>query len=144
MQRVTVVHAYPVPAGRLWALVSDYRKLRYVMAGVAGFDGLPDRPIREGDDLSLRVRLFDRLPPMRYRIEVVELDHAARVLETREQGVGVQRWAHRIAVEETETGARLTDGIEIEAGWRTPFAVLFARWMLRQRHKPRLRLLGLV
>lgn len=144
MRTVTTVHDYPVSPDRLWALVTDYDALGTVMRGLMSFDGLPNRRARAGDAFDLRVRLFGILPARPYRIELVQFDDDAMILQSRETGMGVRQWAHRITVTPHQGGARLTDRIDIDAGWKTPIVAAFAHHLLRRRHKPRLRLLGLV
>ena len=38
-------------------------------------------------------------------------------------------------------GSRLTDRIEIDAGLLTPLFVMWARYLYKARHKPRMRML---
>ncbi|MDJ0823818.1 MAG: SRPBCC family protein [Paracoccaceae bacterium] len=143
MRRVTVVHDYPVPPQQVWALVSNYDSLQTVMRGKIAFADLPAGDIRQGDDLALRVSLFGLFPWRPYKLRIETCDAAAMHLQSREAGLGLCHWAHRIEVIPHNGGARLTDIIDIDAGWKTPIVSAFATWMLRARHRPRLRLLGL-
>ena len=143
MRSVHLQHDYPVDPERLWALVTDFAALTEVMAGLATFTGLPQGRARTGQRLEVQVRLFGWLPPQPYVMEVLECDDGARRLRSSETGMGVHTWRHSLWVETTAAGARLSETIEIDAGWRTIAFTIWARFMYRARHKPRLRLLAI-
>ncbi|KAJ04716.1 SRPBCC family protein [Sulfitobacter mediterraneus] len=143
MKTVEIEHDYAVPAERLWALVTDYDALAVVMAGIVSFDGLPEGRTRTGQSFDLMVSLFGKLPPQPYHMEVVLCDDDAMVLRSSEKGAGVKSWEHCLTVTPTAQGSRLTDRIEIDAGWMTPIFARWAKFLYRARHKPRLRILGL-
>lgn len=143
MKTVTVTHDYAVPAPVLWALVTDYDALAEVMKGLISFEGLPAGRTRTGQKLEVMVSLFGRLPPRPYVMEVLECDEDNMRLRSSEKGAGVKSWHHTLTVTGTQTGCRLTDRIEIDAGWLTPVFALWARYLYKARHKPRLRLLGI-
>ncbi len=141
VKTITVQNDYPVCARRLWALATDCAALREVMAGLVSFEGLPDGRTRTGQRLEVKVSLFGRLPAQPYRIDVLECDDQAMILRSSEQGAGVKRWLHTMTVIETEAGSRLQDRIEIDAEILTPVFALWAGYLYRARHRPRLRLL---
>lgn len=142
MRRVVVEHAYAVEAARLWDLVTDYGALAHVMRGLASFQGLPPGRTETGQVLEVQVSLFGKLPWQPYHMEVLDCDDRAMVLRSSERGVGVKSWHHTLRVEPVGDGCRVRDVIEIEAGLMTPVFALWARYMYRARHKPRLRLLA--
>lgn len=142
MQTVSLTHNYDVPPETLWALVTDYGALAEVMKGLASFEGLPSGRTHTGQRFEVQVRLFGRLPPQPYVMEVLDCDDAARVLRSAEHGMGVRTWRHTLCVTESPGGSRLSDQIEIDAGWRTPVFAAWARFMYGARHRPRLRLLA--
>jgi hypothetical protein len=76
-------------------------------------------------------------------MEVLECDDARHILRSSEKGAGVKSWRHTLSITETPEGCRLTDQIEIDAGLLTPLFVIWAKYLYRARHKPRLRLLDL-
>ncbi|GGX52283.1 hypothetical protein GCM10007385_21190 [Tateyamaria omphalii] len=141
MRVVTVENDYPVSAARLWALATDYSALSEVMRGLASFEGLPSGRTQTGQRLEVMVSLFGKLPAQPYRMDVLECDDQRMILRSSERGAGVKSWLHSLTVIETETGSRLHDHIEIDAGMMTPVFALWARYMYQARHKPRLRLL---
>ena len=143
MQTIRLTHDYPAPPGRLWALVTDYGALADVMQGLASFEGLPSGRTRTGQRFEVMVRLFGKLPPQPYVMEVLQCDDAGRILRSAEHGMGVRTWRHTLRVTEVPGSSRLSEVIEIDAGWRTPVFAAWVRFMYGARHRPRLRLLGL-
>lgn len=141
MKTVHLTHDYPVSPERLWALATDYDALARVMEGVVAFEGLPEGRVREGQQVTVMVSLFGKLPKQPYHMEVLECDDSRMVLRSSEQGAGVKAWRHRLTVTPTAQGSRLTDRIEIEAGLLTGVFALWARYLYGARHQPRLRLL---
>lgn len=143
MKTIEIEHDYAVPADRLWALVTDYDALAEVMAGIVAFDGLPQGRTQTGQSFEVMVSLFGKLPQQPYQMEILACDDDAMVLRSSEKGAGVKSWRHCLTVTSTPKGCRLTDRIEIDAGWLTPVFALWAGFLYRARHKPRLRILGL-
>lgn len=144
MRTIELTHHYAVPPERLWALVTDYNALAEVMRGLVRFDGLPPGRTRTGQRFEVQVRLFGRLPPQPYVMEVLQCDDIGRVLRSAEHGMGVDTWRHTLRVTEIPGGrSTLSETVEIDAGWRTPIFAAWARFMYGARHRPRLRMLGL-
>lgn len=141
MKKFTLVHDYAVSPARLWALVTDYDALAKVMAGKITFDGLPEGRTRAGQRIDVMVSLFGRLPPQPYHMHVLSCDDTARELRSSEKGAGVRSWHHHLAVTQTQGGSRLTETLEIDAGWLTWAFVLWAKHLYGARHQPRLALL---
>lgn len=142
MKTVVVEHDYAVPAAELWALVTDFGALKVVMKSIVTFEGLPEGCAQTGQSFDVQVSLFGLLPRRPYHMEVLECDNARMVLRSSERGVGVKSWRHTINVVPTASGSHLCDQIDIDAGLFTPIVALWARRMLRARHKPRLALLA--
>ncbi len=142
MRTVVVKNDYPVSADRLWAIATDYGSLAEIMKGIAIFEGLPSGRAKTGQKLSVTVSLFGKLPPQPYYIEVVECNDDNMVLHSVERGAGVKAWRHTLTVEATPSGSRLTDRIEIDAGFLTFLFALWARYLYSARHKPRLKMLS--
>lgn len=142
MKTVLVKNDYPVSADRLWAIATDYGALAEIMKGIAVFEGLPQGRARTGQKLNVMVSLFGKLPSQPYYMEVVECNDDAMVLRSLEQGAGVKTWHHTLTVEATPSGSRLTDRIEIDAGFFTYLFALWARYLYSARHRPRLKMLS--
>ena len=111
------------------------------MKGLVSFDGLPSGKTSTGHKFDVMVSLFGKLPKQPYFMEVVECDDQNMVLRSSEHGAGVKEWRHTLRVIKTETGSRLIDRIEIDAGLLTRAFALWAKFLYSARHKPRLRLL---
>ena len=142
MQRIMIHRNYPVDRARLWDLATDYSVLSRVMKGLVRFDGLPEDRIKKGQTLDIRVSLLGWLPKRPYRIDVVECDERCYTIRTEERGHGINRWNHTTIIAGTGTESLWIDFIEIEAGWLTIPATLWARLIYTMRHPRRLRMLG--
>ena len=144
MGRIRVENDYPVPVDRLWSVATDLGALAHTMRGLLRYDGLPDCRAFEGMVLEYRVSLVGMLPWRSWRVEVVELDDAARRFRTVERGAGLSRWDHMMEAHDAPGGgSRLVEEVEVEAEapWQTPLFERFARHVYRRRHAPRLSLL---
>lgn len=133
---------YALTPAELWAQATDYGWLARVCEPLVAFEGLPPGRCHAGQKLDLKVRLFGWMPAQDYEIEIVEYDDAAMRMKSEERGSGVESWQHTITVTAVEAGSRLTDHVEIEAGWRTPAIAAWARFLYRHRHKRRRQLLA--
>ena len=140
---VTLTHDYAAPADRLWDVATDWDCLKTAMKGLVVYEGLPDAPLAEGQRIETRVSLFGLLPAFDYVMEILRFDPAERVVQSHEHGGAVTRWDHTLTVSPTPGGSRLSDKIVIEAGPMTWAYVLWAKFIYRRRHKPRLEMLGL-
>jgi len=142
MRTIQLIHDYPYSARKVWEIAIDYDSLAEVMEGLIRFEGLPSGKVQAGQSVTVMVSLFNRLPAQPYHMEVVEFDDAAMRLVSSERGVGVKSWRHSLRVEATQTGCTLFDTIEIDAGWLTmPFSV-WAKFLYKRRHNPRLTILA--
>ena len=141
MRTIQLTHDYPFPASDVWNVAIDYDCLAEVMQGLIKFDGLPTGQAGLGQSISVMVSLFGRLPAQPYHMEIVEFNPDRMIMISSEQGAGVKSWHHRLQVTTTPTGSRLTDRIEIDAGWMTWPFTLWAKYLYKKRHAPRLRIL---
>lgn len=139
--KVHVVSDYNTTADELWAITKDLDALVEMNARMVRMEGVPSGDMYAGQQIDAQVSLFGKLPPQPYGITILEVDDTNRFFRSTEHGSGVKSWNHVGRVEETPTGARLIDDIEIDAGWKTPLIVGWANMLYRARHKPRLRLL---
>jgi len=142
MKTVILEHEYAATAQEVWALATDLDALKQIMEGVVRFDGMPSGRVFQGQRINVLVSLFGKLPPQPYFMEVLECDNDAMVLRSVEKGAGVKSWRHRLSVESQGSGCRLRDVIEIDAGWMTWAFAIWARYLYRKRHEPRVRLLN--
>lgn len=144
MTVVEVIHEYPVTPERLWAVTMDLGSLAVMNAPLIVFGDLGGERLAAGAVIDTEVSVYGRLPAQPYRIEVLECDDATMRARTSETGAGVKSWNHTITVTPVAGGgARLSDRIEIDAGWKTPLFAWWARKLYRHRDGPRKTLLGL-
>lgn len=138
---VKMSHDYACSADQLWPIVIDYAYLAEVMQGKVSFTGMPDGVTETGQKIHVKTSLFGKLPEQDYYMEILECNHETMTVHSSERGSGVKSWRHRFKVIQTETGCRLTDEIEIDAGLMTWLFCLWAGYMYKGRHAPRLRIL---
>ena len=142
MKTVILDHDYAASAQDVWALATDLDALKEVTQGVVAFEGMPSGRVYEGQKITVQVSLFGKLPPQPYFMEVLKCDNDAMILQSFEKGAGVKSWRHTLTVEPRPSGSRLRDVIEIDAGWMTWAFALWARYLYRKRHEPRVRILA--
>ncbi len=142
MKTVRLEHEYASPAKDVWALATDLDALGKVMDGIVTFEGLPSGRVYQGQKIAVQVSLFGKLPPQPYFMEVLECDDDAMILRSLETGAGVKSWRHTLTVEPQQSGSRLRDVIEIDAGWMSWLFAAWARFLYRKRHEPRVRMLA--
>lgn len=142
MKTVRLEHEYAASAREVWALATDLDALSEIMDGLVTFEGLPSGKVYQGQKITVQVSLFGKLPPQPYYMEVLECDDEAMVLRSLEKGAGVKSWRHTLTVEPQHTGSRLSDVIEIDAGWMSWAFALWARFLYSKRHAPRVQLLA--
>lgn len=143
MRTIILSHDYACPAEKVWMLATSFDALAKVNEGRTSFEGLPEGRTYTGQKVDVMVSLFGKLPPQPYTMKVVICDEQAMLLQSEEMGAGVKSWNHTLRVSSTATGCKLTDRIEIDAGFLTPLFVMWAKYLYNARHKPRLKLLGL-
>lgn len=135
-------HDYACAPADLWALVTDFQALAEVCKPLIAFAGLPQGRCEQGMTATVDVRLFGILPPQPYAMKVIEQNDTEMWLRSYEQGAGVKSWRHKLRVTAQGPRSRLTDHIEIDAGFLTPLVAWWGRNLYAHRHKRRLRLLG--
>ena len=130
-------HVYDASPDAVWRSLLTGAHLREAMAGIADFQGLPDGPFAEGQDLSLDIRVLDGTDIPDWRMRFVRIDPAARFLVTEESGGPVARLHHVMSVEPAEKGrARLTHRFWVEAGAaQVQIEVLLARMYDAYHHR---------
>ncbi len=141
MKTVILEHQYAAPARDVWALARDLDALTEIMNGLVTFEGMPNGRVFQGQKINVRVSLFGKLPARPYFMEVLECSDDAMILQSFEKGAGVKSWRHRLTVEPHGAGCLLKDVIEIDAGWMSWAFALWAGYLYRKRHEPRVRIL---
>ena len=141
MKTVTLATSYSVSADDLWKIVTSYDALGKIAGRAISFRGLPEGEFEAGQSIEVSISLLGLLPRQEYHINILERDDEFRVIKSSEHGAGVKVWQHTLVVSESADGCTLVDIVNIQAGWLTLPAALWAKFIYRRRHVPRLRLL---
>lgn len=135
MQTLIIQHDYPVLPARLWAIATDCAALGAAMAK----DHSSPAHIFSGQMLRCRIPVLGLLRP--HVIHIALCDDARMILRTDEQGAAGHRWRLTLAVTPAGAGSRLTERVELEAGFLNPIQSLWAREHCARRHAARLRMI---
>lgn len=112
--------------------------LQYIAKPFAHFIPLDEKQNvewKEGAVLSFRLHIFGIIPFGTHKIHVLSCNKDSGI-NTRENNKQVPIWNHRIHLEYIdENKTRYSDEIEIGAGWKTPFIVLWARAFYSHRQR---------
>ncbi|MEJ8560854.1 hypothetical protein QTO30_06190 [Yoonia sp. GPGPB17] len=115
----------------------DFSEMQDAMKGLAVYEGLPDRPVQQGDTLYVDVTMFKVLKTRDHCMHVERLDHAARIIQSREHNKGIKRWDHTLSVQPTKDGCLWRDTIVLDAGLMTFLTACFCRFVYARRHRLR-------
>ncbi|MEP3347496.1 MAG: hypothetical protein ABJN34_08165 [Litoreibacter sp.] len=138
---IHLTHTYPYSAASVWQVATDLDHLRRVTSGKITFRNLPSGSIFEGQMLEVDVSLFGLLPYQPYRMEVRQFDAKAMRFVSSEIGAGVKSWEHTLHVIDHSDHCQIKEHIKIDAGILTPAFCLWAKYLYRSRHLPRLAIL---
>lgn len=141
MKTVSITNSYKVAPATLWNLVVNYNDLSTIAGRTISFKGLPNGEIKQGQSVTATISLLGLLPRQDYSIDITKRDDHNFVLCTREHGAGLNMWKHTVKIWESSGTSYLVDIVEIEAGWLTIPATLWAKFIYRRRHGPRTALL---
>ncbi|MEL6838958.1 MAG: SRPBCC family protein [Pseudomonadota bacterium] len=142
-QPVIITHDYAASPADVWHVATDFACFAEAMKGVATFEGMPQTgALSAGDVFDVKVRLFGWLPPMDYHMQLAEFDPERHRFRSIESGGAIREWEHVLTVIPVDGGARLTDTVTIDAGLSTRLMRLWARFVYRRRHVPRIRMLA--
>ena len=142
MKTISITNSYEVAPSVLWNLVINYDDLCTIAGRAISFKGLPSGELTQGQAVTATISLLGLLPRQKYSIEITKRDDLNLVLCTAEHGAGLNIWNHTVKVWESCGKSYLVDIVEIEAGWLTLPATLWAKFIYRRRHAPRSELLS--
>lgn len=139
MAQALVLEArYRGDADAMFAAALDFSEMTDAMKGIAVYENAPEGDIAEGMTLSLDVTMFGFMKTRGHEITVERIDHANRIIQSRERNPSVRRWDHTISIQaEGDDGVLWTDRVEIDAGWQTWGTVRFAGYVYGYRHRTR-------
>ena len=143
----TISSRMPTDLDSIWAELQRSRTLRRISAPVLTFAPLEGHDLPErwevGIRYPLRLSAFGVVPLGDHVIEIVRIDRAQGLIESREQGRLARTWNHRIELRQIGPGTvEYTDEVEIEAGLLTPAVWAFAHAFYRHRQRNWRRLLA--
>lgn len=142
MQTIQVSTTLPTSADRVWYAMQSPATFLYVCRGLFGMPALSGRaePLWAGERGTGWLWAFHVMPAYRHTIEVLEVDHDARMIRTHEHGGMLTSWDHTLQAEPIdEQRCRYSDTVAIDAG-RATFAVAATavqiyRYRQRRWHK---------
>ena len=134
---VEVTAFYRGDADAIFEAALDFSELEDAMRGLAVYEGAPKGEVKEGETYTVDVTFWSVLKNKGHVMHVETLDRAARVIQSREHNPLIKRWDHHLSVEQEGDRVCWTDTIVLDAGWQTPFAARFARFVYRRRHRYR-------
>mgnify|MGYP000524797048 CR=1 FL=1 len=137
MKTVSITNSYKVAPSEIWKIVVNYSDLRTIAGRAISFEGLPDGEITQGQSVTATISLLGLLPRQAYSIDITKRDDFNFVLCTQEHGAGLTNWNHTVKIWESCGTSYLVDIVEIDAGWLTMLATLWAKFIYRRRHAPR-------
>lgn len=141
MRTVSVANRYSYSPDKLWDIATRYDALGEISGRAVSFRGLPTGELKEGQSVDASISLLGLLPRQQYHIRIIERDDKKMILRSSEHGAGVKFWRHTVLILKSCGGSLLVDTVEVEAGWLTIPAALWANFLYRKRHWPRLKLL---
>lgn len=140
---ITIISEYACSPLDLWKSAISFDDLQIVVGKLIQFRNLPTGSISGNEgEINVDVSLFGALPFQPYSMQLAEFDERHMSLTSFEHGMGVKTWRHKMQVSATDHGARLTDTVTIDAGFRTWPVVLWARFLYRSRIPRRRKLLA--
>jgi len=134
---ITVEATYSSDADTVFAAALNPAEMKEAMRGIAVYEGLPDHDIAEGDTITVDVTMFGFLKTRGHHMYVERLDHAARLIQSREQNSGIRRWDHTLTVEPHGSGCLWRDRVVLDAGLLTFLTARFCSFVYTRRHRTR-------
>ena len=133
---------FPAERTEVFARLQRLETLQFIAAPYASFTPVEesaDFKWREGSVSAYRFKLFGLIPFGTHAIRIERFD--ADVIQSREGNEHVPVWNHRITLKDVGAGTEYTDEVEIRAGWKTFFVLLWAMAFYAHRQKKWIRLL---
>ena len=134
----------PITAAKAFELLRRSDTLAKVAAGVMTYDteALWPKYWQVDQKVNLKPRLRG-VPQGDHYVTFTTIDEGKRELKTEEFGGPIKSWKHTMILRDTPVGTCFyTDHIVIDAGWKTLWIWLFAKFFYRHRQKRWLKLLA--
>lgn len=134
---IVVEAAYSSDADRVFQNALNVSEMRDAMRGLAVYHGLPDRDLQQGETLCVDVTFLGLFTTRNHVMYVERIDHANRVVQSREHNRAFKRWDHTLSIQPASNGCLWRDTVVLDAGWKTAFVSLFCRFVYSRRHRMR-------
>lgn len=147
MKHKVIVKKSVFPASRdvVWNKLQQLTTLQYIAKPFASFlplDRANDFIWQENKTFQFHFKLFCLIPFGIHTIHVVRFQKEPYEIYTKEANAHVPVWNHRIVLKEIEKDrTQYIDEVELYAGWKTPFVLLWAKCFYTHRQKKWLKLL---
>ncbi|MEJ6394252.1 hypothetical protein V8J82_13355 [Gymnodinialimonas sp. 2305UL16-5] len=134
---IIVDATYQTDADTTFEAALNPSEMARAMRGLATYDGLPQRNIRQGETMHVDVTLLRLFHTRNHVMHVERLDRGARIVQSREHNPSIRRWDHRLSVQPSNDGCLWRDMVVVDAGWRSAITARFARFVYTRRHRTR-------
>ena len=143
LKTITVSTRLPATPDAVWEKLQNISTLQYIASPFASFKPLDNQPFvwSEGNEFKFRLKVCGVLPMGVHTIRVVAFDKKTLTIYTNEGNKYVPVWNHRIILVKQGDATDYTDEVEIYAGWKTPFTVLWSKVFYRHRQRKWIKLL---
>ena len=133
-RRVITTAKYKGEARAIFLGALEFREMSEAMSGLVLYEGLPERPAKEGEKFTVDITTLKIFKTKGYEMFIERLDKEACVLQSREKGGGIKMWDHNLSIRQEGEMVIWTDDVTIDAGLITPIAVRFGAYMYKRRH----------
>ncbi len=136
-KRVIVNAYYHGDADEIFASAQNFEELKDAMKGFARYEGIEDKPAKEGQTYTVDVTFWGFYTVRGHVIHLETLNQEERWMQSREHSPQIKRWDHHLSVHPDGDRVRWADSIIIDAGWQTFGAARFAAFVYQRRHRHR-------
>lgn len=133
-RRVITTATYRGKAHDIFLEALDFGEMSDAMSGLAHYEGLPERPAKEGETVTVDITTLKVFKTKGYEMFIERLDKEACILQSREKGGAIKMWDHNLSIRQDGEKAIWTDDVMIEAGLITSLAARFGAYMYKRRH----------
>ncbi len=143
--KISVSSCFPASTSTVYENLQFLSTLQYITYPLALFSLIDDTDVKWQKDkiFSFHLKIFGFLDFGIHTINFIDLSESPLFISTEESNKYVTVWNHQIIVKSLADNKSLyCDKVEIKAGWKTPFVLLFAYFFYSYRQKRWLKLLN--
>jgi hypothetical protein len=134
---IIVEATYPTDANSTFESALDVSEMQEAMRGLAVYKGLPDKPIKQGETMTVDVTMLKIFKTPNHVMHVERLDRGDRIIQSREHNKNIKRWDHTLSIQPIIEGCAWRDLIVLDAGPMTFLTARFCRFVYSRRHRMR-------